>query len=303
VVQEERKLRTSAGHFLVGSSQISITLPNVLFEAGSTTVFPEIGAALPEDLYLAAGTGKVKVADGAALILKPRTGARLIFTLSDSGGQTMCTWQPSVKVVAHSPPQVEDGFRMFVCCGGRVMPGVSGPSFHNAGNPIVLEVGGRLARGSSEFRIDGMAAAVLAQTAWQVVLRDPRPAAGLRVVESEGYRVTLAFIELRLELPQPRRGKGILSVRLVGFDLITPPAELFLYNLSRQNVRLVSGKSFHDSPDYDEARLIRLAPQGSGVFTGECKIEFRGEGPIDLDGSLELPRPQHVFLPLVPRRR
>ena len=167
------------------------------------------------------------------------------------------------------------------------MAGAADWFFTNTGSPICLQVGGKLATGSGVFRIDGLPAVVLARTSWAVILRDPRPMAGLRTVESQGYSITIPFIDVQLKLRKPSSsGHNALDIRVYGGDLLVFPVVLAVYNFNRQTVNLRCGKSYRDGRDLDEIRWIHLAREKTGVFTATCKVHFRQEGHVNLDAKV-----------------
>ena len=71
--------------------------------------------------------------------------------------------------------------------------------FHNLGEPIALGFGASVAASRADFTIEGIPARVLARQQDFVVLRDLKPSASRRTVESAGERGPLRFIQLDLE--------------------------------------------------------------------------------------------------------
>ena len=274
--EEERRLRTVTAHFSVGPASMRMTLPSA-FSVESATVFLEFDGDSPEmprEMFIESGTEKVMVKDGAALHLTPRTGSRLSFSLTMEG-RPLCTWQPTIKVWPRTPPQPADGFRQLPYHLTNLA------AFHKVGDPIILAVGEKLVSGSGEFRIDQLPARVLALTSWQVILRDPRPSTGLRTVESQGYLITLRFIDLQLRLP---KGSGVMGISVLGLDVFKPPLYLMLFNLSGETTRLQCGSSIPHDSDSDDAKRVRLAREKGGVFTASCRVKLVKSGPVYLDG-------------------
>ena len=289
---QERRwgLRLWTARFSAGAAAVTVTLPWQLFRRDVVTVFPEVSGDLPQRLFLETGGEKVAVENGAALHIFPKVGERVILSLATADGRPLCTWQPPVRVAAHGPPQVEEGFRQF-----------AHELFRNAGEPIRLEVGGKLAGGSAPFRIDGLPAAVIARTGWEVVLRDPLPATGLRTVESQGYSITLPFVEVQLQLPKPsRNGRGTLGIKVLGYDLVKTPGflpEVFLINNSERTMSVNCGKSYRSDPEWPDGRFISLARQTDGEATALCKVRFHGDGQVSLEARVTERHPIHVLPP------
>ena len=155
-VQEEQRWLTLSAHFSISPVTVNVTLPWPLFQHDPVTVFLEVSPDTPTDsppLFMETDGERVAVANGAALHLAPTVHQRIIFTLSGEDGQSLCTWRPAVRIWAQGPPQVEDGFRSFYYSPIRT-----------AGDPIYLQVGGKLASGSGSLRIDGLDAVVLARS-------------------------------------------------------------------------------------------------------------------------------------------
>jgi hypothetical protein len=299
-LQEERRLRTLTGRFSVGSMTVSLTLPRGLVHSDATTVFLEVSggtATGPEDLSVESGGAKVIVRNGAAIHLTPRVNERVVFSIAGRDGQRLCVWTPTIKVSAGSPPRVEDGFRTYRLDYSRIHSG-----FRNAGDPILLVVGGKLADEAAGFRIDGLPAAVLARTSWQVILRDPHPGAGMRTIESQGHSITLAFLVLQLVLPDSTpHGRATLVIRVLGRNLVTlpalPVAYLMLVNFNQERLKVRCGKTYRGVSDWDEGRFIPLTRDPGGDFTAVCKVDLRQPGPVSLDGSFF--ERQRLFHPLM----
>jgi hypothetical protein len=316
-LQEERRLSTLTGRFSVGSMTVSLTLPRSLFGSDATTVYLEVAGGIAtdrEDLlrdnpwldnpWLESGGTKVMIRNGAAIQLTPRVNERVVLSIASRDGQRLCAWTPTIRVLAHSPPRREEGFRTERFDYTRIHSG-----FRNAGDPILLEVGGKLANETSEFRIDGLPAMVLARTSWQVILRDPHPAAGMRTIESQVHSITLPFLVLQLELPNaPPNGRATLRIRVLGRNLLELPAlpwgELMLVNFNRERLNVRCGKAYRNESDWDESRFIPLTRDRGGDFTAVCKVDLRQPGPVSMDGRFferQRPRPLPSHIPLTGR--
>ena len=140
-----------------------------------------------------------------------------------------------------------------------------------------------------------MPAPVLARTPSLVILRDPQPATGLRTVGApKGYGVTLRFVDVEWQLPQP--GRDVLGVKVVGLHDMDRPAKLVLVNYNRNALTLRCGKDETDSGAYmglDELRSIPITPDKvrDGEFAETCRVRLSGQGRVDIGAFIsELPR-------------
>jgi hypothetical protein len=310
-VQEERGMLTVSGRFSVGSTVITLTMPASVAQ-DPLTLFAEVSGNSVAPLFLESGSQRIAVEDGGALHLQPMAGERLSFRLTDGEGVSLCIWQPGIKVWLRSGPPFGPGFRKFRFLSQYSALGNSEGAFVNVGNPVLLQVSSDLVEKSSLFRIDGQLAAVLAKSSWQVILRDPHPATGLRTVASRGFQITLPFIQVQMDLPAPSdRKDNQIKARVLGSDVVRQPrsgdlwpvAHLVLSNFSRQNIKLLCGKSYReDNPDFDESRLIVLKREANGILSGNCKIKYLREGPVNLDtGLLLFNRTRLIRPPAIPK--
>ncbi len=213
-ITEERTLHTLTGHLAIGSVRFSLTIPSRLLQSYPVTVYPEFNgdaSVSAPDLRIDAGGGPVPVKPGASVTLTPTPGVRPGFSITNSDGLAVCIWRPAVRVLEHRPPALAEGFG-YRATGERIHG-----TFLNAGEPMLLEVGGVLATSSANFQVDGRTATVLARTPWQVVLRDPNPRAGTRQIESRGYVVRVPFVDFRYDYaPVALKGRGRLHVAVSG---------------------------------------------------------------------------------------
>jgi hypothetical protein len=300
-VREEQRWRTLTADFVVGSTSASVTLPRILFQADLVRVFVEVSGGLSGDLenvlFVETGAEKSILKNGVTLHLIPKMGERIALTLSDSTGERLCAWQPAIKIRAHSPPHIDDGFRTF-CCGFRV--------FYNTGDPLLLEVGGKLASGSGEFRVDGITAVILARTSWQVILRDPQPAAGLRTVKSDAYWITIPFVDVQLQLrATSSRPHDTLEIRVVAPQMAKAPVKLWVFNFDKASMSLPCGKSFpRDAEWNEEVRLISLKHDQNGEYTATCNAKVYQRGTVSFDVKLleGIPFDSRALLPPALRR-
>jgi hypothetical protein len=301
-VQEERRWRTLTAHFSTGSTTASLTLPTVVLYSDFPTVFLEVSngesADVRQEMFIESGGEKAILTNGSALHLAPGSGERIIVSLTTRDGQHLCSWQPSLVLRNAHAPSAPDGFN----------PAAAG-WFHKTGDPILLRVGGDQSR---EFRIDGLPAMVLARTPWEVILRDPRPMPGPRTVESQGYAITLRFIDIELHLSKPSsNGRATLAIKVPKLDLWGRPqyppfpyrAEgsttplLTLINFNQDAISLLCGKSYSHplGLDFDETRQIRITEDKirNGVFTFNCPVRVRKPGLTMIEVGVYEPPPYH----------
>jgi hypothetical protein len=170
--------------------------------------------------------------------------------------------------------------------------------FRTAGDPILLQVGGNLARESGEFSIDGVPMTVLARNACQVVLLDPHPAAGLRTVESRGYSISLPFIVLRLDVDAAR---ATLKITVLGRDQVPLPElsrrAVSLYNYSPAGLQFSCSRAFVSG----DPTMVPLAGKGAEL-SASCRVRLLRPGPVNIDGLYtESSGPSRILLPMPPR--
>jgi hypothetical protein len=315
-VLEARRLNTVSGQFSAGSLVMQITVPTSLFHGQPLVLFPEISdlglARRQTALYLEAASNRIAVESGATLRLEADATKRLLFTLTNAEGGHLCSWAPPVRVWRRRPPQLSEGFREFNFHSRNTSVGGSEGLFANVGNPILLEIGEKLADERSAFRIDGVPAVVLARTSWQVFLRDPEPRTGLRTIASAGYEITLPFIRVETELPPFGRRGAEIRFQVRGVDVAAQPggihwtrARLLVWNLSQDKIKLLCGKSYRLDPEWDDMHAITVYRGQNDVLSGTCKATRIGQGEIALDFLLTFfdgsPRFPKVLPPVVPR--
>lgn len=279
-VQETQRFATVTGRFLISSSSVSLTLPYVLYRSNPSLVYMQVsGSDLPNGLLLESGGERVRIEDGAALRLSPERNKRLTFAVVDRSGQHLCEWVTKVGTSKSNPPAIPEGFSSRAAMSVRSR-GFKLQGFQTAGDPILLQVGGNLARESGEFSIDGAPMTVLARNACQVVLLDPHPAAGLRTIESRGYSISLPFVFLRLDFNAAR---ATLKITVLGRDRIPLPElsshRVSLYNYSPAGLELsCSGPLGHGDPT-----MVSLARTGAEL-SASCRVRILKPGPINIDG-------------------
>lgn len=310
-VNEDRTWWTQTARFSVDFLNARLTLPTIVFQSTPPTVFLEVQGDAPElqqQLFLEFLGAKVPVENGAALPLEYRFGERLQFTLITGDGQPLCSWQPSFRSGWRqgSPPSKPETFS-----------DVESWTFRNTGEPIALWVGGNVSR---KFTIGGLPAMVLSYARWQVILRDPRPAAGLRIVASNGFAVQLRFIDVEVKLSKPSaNGHATLVVRVPHLDLwgrrlcsipftseSTCPL-LRLFNFSTDAMSIGCGKSVGASPSGEgniEYKVIQVTRRKirDGALVVSCPVRFRTPQPAKIDVELfESPpiKRAHFHIPFV----
>jgi hypothetical protein len=278
-VIEDQKIATVSGRFSAGTSAVTVTLPNRLYPSEPTFLYLETAGGGFEGMRLESGGDRTGVRDGAALRLHPKRNERLSISLTLADGRR-CEWVPKVGTAKGEPWHEVDGFRER---GLLFRPNVFHGGFRNAGDPILVQVGGALADQSAVFSIDGEPATVLSRNGPQVVLRDPHPAAGVRAVACRGYSINLPMIVLEFRAPETV-GHGELEIRVsgrerVGFPTL-PRALLMLYNFDPGRVKVRCGRPLN----YGDPRIVPLEAKG-GELAASCRVEVMKPGPLVLDGS------------------
>jgi hypothetical protein len=252
-------------------------------------------------LFMETGGERVAVADGAALHVVPTPRERVIFTLSTQDGVRLCNWIPSLLIATHSPPQFEDGFSELA---SHLFLTVF---FFNVGEPIRLELGGKLAGGSAGFQIDGLQAVVLARSPCEVILRDPRPTIGFRTVVSQGYSTALRFVQVESQFSKPSlKGRATLTIKITGFDLVKKRSEevptIFLENYSEEAMTVLCGKLYRNDRDRYNAWVISPHREG-GEFVAVCKVRLHAKGRANLEAMVGPTRPFDPTYPFRHRAR
>jgi hypothetical protein len=260
-------------------------------------VFLEVAGEFPPGLFLETARERAPLMDGAALHFMPSRGERGAFRLVSAAGETLCSWMPRFRWMDGGPITRNRGF-------GEITFWV----FRNLGEPIPLTFGGTLAASHADFTIGGVPAKVLSRQQDAVVLRDPSPTAGRRIVESAGESIPLRFIQLEMEFSKrPPKGNAALRIRVPKLELLTPqilarvgrtvfykPPIVMLFNETRDIVELRCGyeptNADHFLVDLDlgQTRDIVIRPKmiRDGVFTAECPVQFRKEGPVRISAAV-----------------
>jgi len=270
-VEENPRASTITGRLSIGGASVALTLPYVLFRADPDVVYLQVSGEFPDGWLLESGAAKTAVRDGAALHLSPQRNARLAFSVVDADGRRLCEWVPRVGTSRANPPFVTEGFDRSNRA-AQWMP--CRPQFFRiAGDPLLLVVGGTLANESATFWTDGVEMPVLARNAHHVILRDPRPAAGLRTIESRGYSIALPFVVLQIEAVGTT-----LEIKVLGRERIPLPAlperRIALLNPAPGQIELACGRG-------RDPKLVSLAGKESELVAS-CKIRTLKPGTLDV---------------------
>jgi hypothetical protein len=174
-VEEEQKLSSVTGRFLFQGARVTLTLPNALFSSDLAVVYMQVlGGDVLKGTRLDSGAEVVEIKDGAALHLFARKSNRFVFakrqtfSVIDAGGQRLCEWATKVSTSRFDSPVIVEGFDPATVT--RKTRLLTWQRFFNAGDPILLRVGGKLASEDAEFLIDGRSTTVLARNACQLIL-------------------------------------------------------------------------------------------------------------------------------------
>jgi hypothetical protein len=295
-VRSEAKLDTITGRFSFGRSTLALTLPHTLYRSDPSVVYMQVsGGDFPKELLLDSNGEKAPVQDGAELHLFPKGknpltfSERLTFSIRDTGGKSLCEWVTDVRTSRVDPPPIPEGFGPGSDLSNQARRPrwtIQTQGFRNAGDPILLKVGGNLARETGEFSIDGLPATVLARNACQVILEDPHPAAGMRVIESRGYSISVPVIVLEMKLlSSTSHGSTSIEFNLLGRDRIDLPAlsnrSLTLINFDPGRLQILCAKPWHGL----ESTFIRLHGNDDRL-TASCRVKLLKPGPVSIDARL-----------------
>jgi hypothetical protein len=298
-VEEKQRVSTVTGRFSVGSSLVTVTIPNTLYPFEPTTAYLQTTGSLEGGLRLESGASRVAIADGAPLRLTPQRNQRLSISLTGADGQPLCTWIPRVATAKRGPSDTVDGFAP------TTFPSharLTHTGFLNCGDPILLGIGGRLASESAEFTIDGHPMTVLARSSSQVVLHDPHPALGMRTIESRGDAVTIPMLDLQVRMrEEDRGGRASLEITVTGRDRISIPTlprpRLLLYSFDPGQLKVRCGRPIN----YGDPTAVPLENKG-GLLVASCRVDVLKQGPLKVDGVfLEFDSASSRTLPSVPR--
>ncbi len=295
-VESEAKLDTITGRFSFGRSTLALTLPHILYRSDPSVVYMQLsGGDFPKELLLDSNGEKVRIQDSAEFHLFPKGkdpltfSKRLTFSITDAGGKSLCEWVTNVTTSKVDPPLIPQGFGPQSDLSyqtRRPRWTIRTQGFRNAGDPILLKVGGNFVSQPGEFSIDGLPATVLARNACQVILEDPHPAAGIRVIESRGYSVAIPVIVLEMKLlSSTSRGPTSIEFNLLGRDRIDLPAlserSLTLTNFDPSRVQIVCAKPWHGL----DSTFIRVHGNDDRL-TASCRVKLLKPGPVSIDARL-----------------
>jgi len=289
-VAQEVKLATVTGRFSFGRSTLALTLPYTLYRSDPSVVSMQVsGDDFPKELLLESNGEKAPIRDGAGLHLSPKRNKRLTFSITSTDGKSLCEWAASVGTSKFDPPVIPEGFGprsdlSFQRTIPRVTTKMQG--FRNAGDPILLQVGGELASETARFSMDGFPARVLARNAGQVILEDPHPAAGMRTIKSRGYAISIPVIVLEMKLLNSTSpGPTSIEVNVLGRDRIDLPA-LPTRHLSLTNFDPSALQVLCDKPPFGLGpSFIRLNGKDDRL-TGSCRVKLLKPDAVRIDAML-----------------
>ena len=212
----------------------------------------------------------------------------------------LCEWVTSVATAKVDQPFVGEGFDPR----DGLSPLVKYPYryFRNAGEPIVLHVGGRLAKDGAQFTVDDVPATVLSRNGGQVILSDPHPSAGIRTIESRGSSIRVPFVEMRVQVLSSNQSAtaATLEISILGRDRVDLPEPqrrfLSLYNPAPGRLEIACGRQSKFRTDPGAVYL----DQKDDKLTASCRIRLLKPGPIFIDALL-IEREQAPQSPRLPR--
>jgi len=286
IVEQEQKLQSVTGRFSFGTSSVALTLPYTLFRVDPSIVYMQVLGAPPNGASIDSGGQKVKIADGAALPLVPQRNKRLTFSVTDTNGRMLCEWVTNVATAKVDQPFVGEGFDPW----DGLSPLLKNHyrRFRNAGDPIVLHVGGRLAKDGAQFTVDDIPATVLSRNGGQVIVTDPHPAAGIRTIESRGSSIRMPFVLLRVEVLSSKKSANAatLEISILGRERVDLPEPqhryLSLSNLAPGRFEIACGRNYKFRVDPGPVHL----DQRDDKLTASCRLKMAKPGPVSVDALL-----------------
>ncbi|HTX35991.1 MAG TPA: hypothetical protein VME43_13260 [Bryobacteraceae bacterium] len=119
-----------------------------------------------------------------------------------------------------------------------------------------------------------------------MILEDPHPVAGMRVIESRGYSITIPVIVLQMKLlSSTSSGPTSIEINLLGRDRIDLPAlsdrSLDLFNFDPGRLQIECAKPWHGL----ESTFIRLRGDEDRL-TASCRVKLLKPGPVRIDARL-----------------
>jgi hypothetical protein len=263
-VDERLQAATVTGRFSAGPVSVSLTLPRFARRSAPLVLFLETSGPAgegQEQLFLRVGGQSVAVRDGVPVHVVYRANERLVFTLATRDGRDLCSWEPTILFAKKKYPDP------------RGLAEINERIFPVTGDPVYLLFGHEFSDGNRAVRIGGVPAPVLAETPYEMIVRDPLPLAGIRTVESEGVIETLRFIDLNMRLQPVSRGRDILHVHVSGM-VLRHNGGLYMFSFSPMPPKVACGKA-HSFGDRANAVSVGLRPGAlrNGEFEVACEIK------------------------------
>lgn len=269
-VKEHRRADTLTGEFVLDGITASLTFPKFLNQLDAVAARLEVSRSSESGLVLRFGSESTPLRDGATVEAALRPHERFVFSIHAGDGRQLCSWEPAIVIRKKTYRSVKDPFRL------------SERFLRITGDPILLPFVHEIGRGATDFRLGGLPAAVLAENRREVVLRDPQPEAGERLLETPGDRaIRLRFYNVTMRFEPTSTSRRFIvhatSIRL------RKPAGLFVDNFSPQPAKLdCGGRISRTYGEKGSATYVRVLP-GQSEITVFCEVTPPHGQPVDLE--------------------
>jgi hypothetical protein len=156
---------------------------------------------LDAGLKLQVGQQSVPIQNGAVLHVR----LEHMFSVVRNG-EVQCTWEPYITM---GGPKIEDW-----AAAGQSLPFSRNEiGVEPVGAPVAIIFYHDLGQAPREFKIGGLVATVLAETSVTTILRDPKPAIGMRIVQTGKQSSKLHFAEIESKLTPTSGNSAQLEIQ------------------------------------------------------------------------------------------
>lgn len=248
---------------------VSLTVPMFDYGIENTRLTLETrGLEKDPELKLQAGEESVAIQNGAVLHFHLKPMERLVFSVVHNE-EIQCIWASELRAGdARSKAWLQKQRADFKWNNMFV---------HRVGDPIFLTLIHEMEQTPREFTIGGLRATVLAETQQSVILRDPQPVIGTRVVETRGQYSELHFAEIEQKWAPTSETSARLEVH--GKGMPAGHWRLGIYNLSPELFTLGKGCGRIRSQDRGEGGGQDLSSRSE--FNVSCEIRSKGSIPLE----------------------
>jgi hypothetical protein len=226
---------------------------------------------------------KVAIEAGAHLHLSVGEYARLSFSITD-GSNVLCTAVPGIRNVGAAKRPQGPGLSNALA----LLP------IHIIGDPVLASAPLET-RIEDDFRIGGRIMRPLFRNGRLVLLRDPNPVTGVRIIQSPlgaamSLFLTVAITPQQIDMRSPAQS---VSVSIAGLEELRYPIDLYLFNTRRDRFQLNCGLRSRNSSsrkaDGIEMRVLPIRPNAvhNGKFETACAVRVLQSGETPLWAAID----------------